>query len=79
MGEIYVIISGYYSDWAILGYTITEEDAKKVCADYNSSNKDRYEAYYQPVGFMEPKKEIEDAKERHCFRFGFCAYIMELN
>ena len=49
MNEIYVIFQGCYSDWEILGFCETEEEAIKSCVKYNRQH-ERYEedsVYYE--------------------------------
>ena len=43
--RIYVIIEGEYSDWKIIGYTDSENDAMQICAQHNQDD-ERYEDWY---------------------------------
>lgn len=51
--EIYVIISGEYSDWSIQGYAKTKDDAIHVCA-YKNAHLKPYEDkwYYQTANYI---------------------------
>lgn len=69
--SIYVIITGEYSDWVILGYAKTEEEANRVCAEHNTSCSHDYMAYYREADFLEAEKEIEDPKKRYIYPFEF--------
>ena len=55
MDDIYVIVSGEYSDWSIVGYCNNEEEAAKRCFLNNTPEETSYydEWYYLPVKRME--------------------------
>lgn len=50
MDKIYVLITGEYSDWCIMGFATTEEEARSICARKNA-DMSRYddEWYYEEV------------------------------
>ena len=41
MNEVYVLISGAYSDWNIEGFVESEEEAIKTCIAFNNSERER--------------------------------------
>ena len=41
MNEVYVLISGAYSDWNIEGFVESEEEAIKTCIAFNEGEKER--------------------------------------
>lgn len=43
---IYGIFSGWYSDWAIIGYLTDEKQAKKYCEKMNNGRPERSKKYY---------------------------------
>ena len=44
--EIYLIISGSYSDWEVIGYTTVKVDAEKYCANKNNITLDENNDIY---------------------------------
>lgn len=69
--SVYVIITGEYSDWGILGYAKTEEEANRICAEHNTDCDLFYTAYYREVEFLDADGEIDDPKLRYIFPFEF--------
>lgn len=69
--SVYVIITGEYSDWSILGYAKTEEEANRICAEHNTDCSPFYSAYYREVEFLDADGEIDDPKERYIYPFEF--------
>jgi len=44
---IYLIVTGYYSDWSVVGYSEDKNDAEKFCANHNYKIEDENsECYY---------------------------------
>lgn len=68
MGEIFVIISGEYSDWSIIGYTDNEDDATQICAQHNKDLS--YEDwYYYDINRVESPKQRIPLQYIHTVRF----------
>ena len=66
MNEIYVLITGEYSDWEIQGFVESEEEAIKTCELYNE-NRDYDRMYYEHASrFKEfsPEK-LEQIKRKY--------------
>lgn len=49
MDKVYVLITGEYSDWSIMGFTETEEEAQNICARKNAESSWSDEWYYEEV------------------------------
>lgn len=57
---IYVIIEGEYSDWRIIGYTDSEDDAMQICAQHNQNDKQHKDWYYESDRKVaSPKQKIK--------------------
>ena len=71
MDKIYVLIIGEYSDWQIMGFAETEEQARNICARKNAE-RSKYgdEWYYEEVDRFEYK--IAPVKIVYCFNVNFC-------
>ena len=70
MDTVYVLISGEYSDWGIMGFAETEEEAKKIC-EYKNSVKSRYadDWYYEEVDKCKIEFSPRNGKHYYTFRF----------
>ena len=43
---VYLVVTGCYSDWSIVGYSNNKDDAEKFCANHNYKMKDENSEYY---------------------------------
>lgn len=68
--NIFVIVKGRYSDWQIMGYVDSAEQAKRICDFQNENKQDEYEddCYYITV----PKIVLYGRLESSVYKYGVC-------
>jgi hypothetical protein len=67
--NVFIIISGWYSDWKIEGYALTEEDAMQICAQHNAQDGMSGDWYYEEVESMNTPPKKERIRFVHKFTF----------
>lgn len=71
--KIYVIISGKYSDWSIVGFARTEEDAMQICAGHNTGERNGWNDWYiRDAVFMDTPSER--GSDRYVYDIEFDVY-----
>ena len=72
MNKLFVIVEGQYSNWEIIGYVNTEEEAIDVCANHNNNlDLDDYDGWYY--------LEIEQVFSTEWINKGYLLYDVVFN
>lgn len=68
--KIYAIIEGCYSDWQIIGYVLSEDEAMQICAQHNQDCSFRTEEwYYEEIEKLDSPKKKVGLEYTHIIRF----------
>lgn len=68
--KIYAIIEGFYSDWQIIGYVLSEDEAMQICAQHNRDCNFRTEEwYYEEIEKVDSPKQKVGLEYTHIIRF----------
>lgn len=68
--KIYAIIEGCYSDWQIIGYVFSEDEAMQICAQNNRDCNFRTEEwYYEEIEKVDSPKQKVGLEYTHIIRF----------
>lgn len=74
MEDVYLVIGGCYSDWYIVGYFETEEEAEKYCICENKKDNNCEELYTEKVKMLKINGKINKIKLR---KFQEITFVLE--
>lgn len=67
--KIYVIIQGCYSDWEIIGYVRSENEAMQICAEHNRESGAWDDWYYEETLKVDSPQQKVELEYTHIIRF----------